>query len=368
MPAFRNAQTAGGGLLPNKMIPNSFLAQAFDAGEPAGEVPGGACEINNEMGGFPCAPGYAGFTPYFMGGIHPRVKRIIGQRLAKAARHVAYGDATQPYTGPVLVSCEMTPEPYYPGREPDPKHALPVPGPRLRLTFNTTLLGETDSLTVRQPGWELQIHGPPNPHTPYPMSIGLRGQPYADLHEAGLLSVELLEVLSKTWRPGAAGKNHNLLYTSPLEVRYGGSPTNLSDGGIWLSARLEPLCYNTQQSDSQNPSAIACGRNSTTGERLPGWNVASAALPLGPIWSSNITAVRYGWVTITADCHGCIGILTCAMRRGRTRVAPAPIALSHRAHPTRAPSKVTIVGCQPCLSLHVFRMESATGTRSLTRH
>eukprot|EP01043_Picozoa_sp_COSAG02_P124165 COSAG02_NODE_61205_length_269_cov_0.611765_1_plen_65_part_10 len=34
MPAFRNAQTAGGGLLPNKLIPNSFVAQAFDAGEP----------------------------------------------------------------------------------------------------------------------------------------------------------------------------------------------------------------------------------------------------------------------------------------------------------------------------------------------
>ena len=84
------------------------------------------------------------------------------------------GDVAQPYTGPVLVGCELAADPY-PGREPDPKHALPVAGPRLRLVFNATLLGEADSLTVRQPGWELQIHGPPNPHTPYPMSIGLRG-------------------------------------------------------------------------------------------------------------------------------------------------------------------------------------------------
>ena len=36
MPAFRNAQTAGGGLLPNDKIPASFVAQAFDAAEPAG--------------------------------------------------------------------------------------------------------------------------------------------------------------------------------------------------------------------------------------------------------------------------------------------------------------------------------------------
>ena len=135
---------------------------------------------------------------------------MVGQRLAKAARHIAYGDTTQPYTGPVLVSCEMAPDPY-PGREPDPKHALPVPGPRLRLMFNASLLGDSDSLTVRQPGWELQIHGPPNPHDPYPMSLGLRGQPFVDLQAAGLLSYELLEVLTQTWRPGAAGNNHNIL-------------------------------------------------------------------------------------------------------------------------------------------------------------
>jgi len=136
----------------------------------------------------------------------------------------------------VLVGCEMAPDPY-PGREPDPKHALPVPGPRLRLTFNATLFGEGDSLTVREPGWELALHGPPNPHQPYPMSLGARGQPFEDLREAGMLSLELLEVLTKTWRPGAPGNRHNLLYTSPLEVRYGGSLTNLSDGGLWLSAR-----------------------------------------------------------------------------------------------------------------------------------
>jgi hypothetical protein len=32
MPAFRNAQTAGGGLLPSALLPATFVAQAFDAG------------------------------------------------------------------------------------------------------------------------------------------------------------------------------------------------------------------------------------------------------------------------------------------------------------------------------------------------
>ena len=59
--------------------------------------------------------------------------------------------------------------------------------------------------------------------------------------------------------------------------------------------RLQPLCYNKGPQDAQNPTAKACGRNSTTGERLEGWNVASAALPLGALNASQITAVRYGW-------------------------------------------------------------------------
>ena len=124
-------------------------------------------------------------------------------------------------------------------------------GPRLELTFDERYL-LNDTLSVRQSGWEMAIHGPPNPHKPYPMSLGARGQPFLDLQAAGLLTAtkgsELLETLTKTWRPGAPGGTHRLLYTGELEVRYGGSLTNLSDGGIWLSARLirkllfEPKC------------------------------------------------------------------------------------------------------------------------------
>jgi hypothetical protein len=227
-----------------------------------------------------------------MGGIHPRAKRIIGQRIAKAARFWVYGDSTSAWTGPVLTGCMLEPAP--PDTPVDPKHNLPIAGPRLRLVFNTTLLGASDAVSVRAPGWELSLpHGPPDSYTPYPMSLGARGQPYGDLAAAGLLTEQLLHVLGGTWRPGAPGKAHNLLYTSPLEVRYGGSTTNLSDGGVWLSARLVNQCYD--HTSGSGPHAMACGWNKTSGARLPNWNTALAALPLGAFNATEITAVRYGW-------------------------------------------------------------------------
>jgi hypothetical protein len=180
-----------------------------------------------------------------MGGIHPRAKKVVGQRLGKAARALVYGDVDTAWTGPVLIGCSLEPAP--PDEPVDPKHQLPIAGPRIRFVFNSTLLGSQDAVSVRVPGWELSLpHGPPDSYTPYPMSLGARGQPFADLAAAGLLSQQLLEVLTSTWRPGAPGGAHNLLYTSPLEVRYGGSLTNLSDGGVWLSLRLENQCYDTQ--------------------------------------------------------------------------------------------------------------------------
>ena len=43
--------------------------------------------------------GEAPYTGQFMGGIHPRVKKIVGTRLAKAARAAAYGDSKQIWSG-----------------------------------------------------------------------------------------------------------------------------------------------------------------------------------------------------------------------------------------------------------------------------
>ena len=59
-------------MLPTKEIPNTFVAQAYDAGDPC--AGGQQCCVNKKdgMGGWPCLPGIAPYTGQFMGGIHPR--------------------------------------------------------------------------------------------------------------------------------------------------------------------------------------------------------------------------------------------------------------------------------------------------------
>ena len=72
MPSFRNAQSALGGLLPNNLMPNTFLAQAYDAAEPAGSTEGvdNSCQLNGQTNeaGYQCEPGYSCYTPFFMEG------------------------------------------------------------------------------------------------------------------------------------------------------------------------------------------------------------------------------------------------------------------------------------------------------------
>ena len=54
---------------------------------------------------FPVLPYDQDITQYYMGSIHPRPKRVVGHRLALAARAVAYGEKDVVFTGPVLKNC-----------------------------------------------------------------------------------------------------------------------------------------------------------------------------------------------------------------------------------------------------------------------
>jgi hypothetical protein len=119
--AMRIAQTASWGILPNPDIPNSFLAQAYDLDDPWGPAMGPCfaawgccpgktfnatlCDGRDAL----CAPACAANddTASFMGGIHPRSKKPLGDRLGRAAYVTVYGGSGA-FTGPTLSGCSVS--------------------------------------------------------------------------------------------------------------------------------------------------------------------------------------------------------------------------------------------------------------------
>ena len=86
MGSFRWAQQGAFGTLPNKLMPNTFMAHAHDLSDPWNGNTGACLKKPAGMEGYDCT------TPFFMGpGIHPRLKKPVGQRLALGALQAAYG-------------------------------------------------------------------------------------------------------------------------------------------------------------------------------------------------------------------------------------------------------------------------------------
>jgi hypothetical protein len=131
MGAMRLAQTAGYGVLPNEAIPNSFFAQAGDLEDAWGPAigpcfsglsnqwdccPKGAYQANRSSAtckagtnGKPeiCDPACAAAAGTdTKGGIHPRSKLAVGERLAAGAFNLVYG-GTGASTGPTLSGCAI---------------------------------------------------------------------------------------------------------------------------------------------------------------------------------------------------------------------------------------------------------------------
>ncbi|KAJ9456119.1 hypothetical protein DIPPA_18272 [Diplonema papillatum] len=138
------AQMGSYGAIPNAMMPNTFLGHAYDLDDPFGNEtcwkdsccsgeatpkPGQTCD------------GCDGFcdaqdgTQFYLGPIHPRAKKPLGDRLAMAAFGTVFGADVQT-TGPVLSGCEVS-------------------GGELIIKFNTAMLGK-DSVTVG-PYWESHV-------------------------------------------------------------------------------------------------------------------------------------------------------------------------------------------------------------------
>jgi hypothetical protein len=144
----RWSQTANFGVNPNPAMPASFVAQAYDIGDPypSKSCYGYSCCWNRynaslcakATNGHPelCDPYCTALhdTNFYMGPIHPRLKKPAGQRAAIAAMAIAYPPKGQSaaqaavsprkaYTGPTISGC-----------------AVSTDGTKLTLKFNTSLL------------------------------------------------------------------------------------------------------------------------------------------------------------------------------------------------------------------------------------
>ena len=130
MGAMRIAQTASHGVLPNADLPNTFVVQAYDLEDQWGSGAGPCFSSPPGYGpnvAWACCPGKsynattcagreaqcapacdaAAGTATVMGGIHPRSKKPVGERLARGAYNTVYG-GTGSVTGPTLSSCAAT--------------------------------------------------------------------------------------------------------------------------------------------------------------------------------------------------------------------------------------------------------------------
>lgn len=278
MGAMRQAQTASYGILPNAAMPNTFLAQAYDLDDEWGPAAGpcvtsewaccpfacGGCAKYNKTScdagtkGKPamCEPACdaALDTTFRMGGIHPRSKIQVGERLATAYYNTLAGGKSA-YTGPTLAGCTATAE-------------------TLHITFNTSLL-RGDTLTINAWG---------EPYTPPVRHASSMGGSYLYVQtNASLFCMEPAGVVN------ASGA------TVPGMIQ---CPTWAGGDGVAQSAAADPL---DGQWTLLNFTADAAG--------------TGVVVDLAPLNGSAPTAVRYAWGIVQccndADptlyvSHGCI--------------------------------------------------------------
>ncbi len=116
MSHMRWSQTANYGVVPNRAMPNVFLAQGYDIGDPWKDANNPCANITLKDRPNDC-PGlkkswegwedwWGNDAPVLMGCIHPRVKQIVGHRLALAAWNLVY-QGQGPHTGPTLAGCQV---------------------------------------------------------------------------------------------------------------------------------------------------------------------------------------------------------------------------------------------------------------------
>jgi len=136
----RWAQTAGYGTMPNPAMPNTFVAQAYDLNDPYHndscygkyKCHDNSVPADDNLTSWGSCTGYCESvrtTNWYMGPIHPRDKKPVGERLAKVGAVVAYGQKGHS-NGPTISGCSMA-------------------GGKITLKFNATLLAEGGADTLK---------------------------------------------------------------------------------------------------------------------------------------------------------------------------------------------------------------------------
>ena len=104
MGSFRFAQAGSFGVAPNAAMPNVYIAHGHDLADPyvyCGDAP----QVRQCPGCDAGADGYNCLQQFYMGpGIHPRLKKPFGQRLAASFLSAVYGWGG-PVTGPTIAGC-----------------------------------------------------------------------------------------------------------------------------------------------------------------------------------------------------------------------------------------------------------------------
>jgi hypothetical protein len=114
--SMRLAQTAGYGKLPNAAMPNTFLVQGLDLDDPwinttCSDIKCCSYDFNasyhKTCAGCDAYCNSTAGTRWYMGPIHPRDKKPVGQRLAQSAGVAVY-DKPGASTGPTIAGCRLS--------------------------------------------------------------------------------------------------------------------------------------------------------------------------------------------------------------------------------------------------------------------
>lgn len=309
---FRWAQTANYGSLPNAAMPNTFLAQAYDLHDPwASPQPssGGSClmwaccgavngchhagcgRYNREKcaaatatrgGGAACA-GYCaalGTTSMFtaqMGGLHSRLKKPIGERLALAALGAVYGVGSKPTSGPTISGCL-------------------VEGDALLLSFDRRRLG-SDEVVLQ----------------PYSMTPGHEGSRLQVLTDAALLCLQPMQrcraaasaarpatcdVKEREWFCPRSLSGAALLPSAP-EGKEGREGRERREAAWSDGAHVPPLDDFTpmgaQRLAAYAPPTDAGYEDAWVSLNLSRASPTQLSVDLSPLRGKRVVAVRYAW-------------------------------------------------------------------------